>query len=350
MRSFVCPPALKVGDCIGVFTPSSPSYQDNEGLFQNGVANLERMGFRVKLGELTARRASQGYRSGTPQERAAEFMALVRDPEIRGMISTIGGNNSSSMIPYLDFEEIRRHPKVICGYSDVTSLHLAILAYSGLRTFYGPSVMTWFGEWPDGVPESVESFLAATRDHLSGSRKLKPPSRWSHHARRWDNGDWKNIPREWKPNAGWKVLNEGEATADVLVANLNLLCSAAGTSYFPDLTGRVLLIEQMSVSLANDERCLRQLQLMGVFERISGLIVGKPEVLNLQSAPFGYDDLILEVVGIGRPYPIVSEFDCSHTLPMLTLAQLTPIRLTARMGECVSVEVLEPMVEARESP
>jgi hypothetical protein len=115
----------------------------------HGISQLKSLGFRVVEGELTAAETHQGYRSGSPEERADEFMALILNPEVKALISTIGGENSASMIPYLDFEAIRTHPKVICGYSDVTSLHLAILAHSGLSTFYGPAVVPSFGEWPD---------------------------------------------------------------------------------------------------------------------------------------------------------------------------------------------------------
>ncbi|MEY3902819.1 MAG: hypothetical protein RL189_2125, partial [Pseudomonadota bacterium] len=124
--SLLVPRRLRKGDTIGIFTPSVPAYQHNLGLFENGIRNLQKMGFSVKLGTLTAAHAAQGYRSGSGQERAAEFMSLIEDTSIRGLISTIGGYNSSSMLPFLDFEKIAKSQKVICGYSDVTSLHMAI--------------------------------------------------------------------------------------------------------------------------------------------------------------------------------------------------------------------------------
>ncbi len=130
--------ALQPGDTLGVFTPSSPAYLANPGLFENGIRNLERLGFKIRLGSLTAARASQGYRSANGEERAREFMELIEAPEVRGLISTIGGMNSNSLTPHLDFEKIRGARKVICGFSDVTSLHLAILKHARLRTFYGP--------------------------------------------------------------------------------------------------------------------------------------------------------------------------------------------------------------------
>lgn len=79
--NIIKPYKLNKGDTIGVFTPSSPAYKANEELFTNGIKNIEAMGFKVKLGSLTKERASQGYRSGTPKERAREFMELIEDDE-----------------------------------------------------------------------------------------------------------------------------------------------------------------------------------------------------------------------------------------------------------------------------
>jgi muramoyltetrapeptide carboxypeptidase LdcA involved in peptidoglycan recycling len=105
----------------------------------------------------------------------------------------------------------------------------------------------------------------------------------------------------------------------------------------------ILLIEEMDAPLAREEANLRQLQLMGIFDRVSGLIVGKPERVEHQGAPFGYDQLILEIIG-QRSYPVVSDFDCGHTHPMLTLAQWTTVTLHATSEYAVSVTIEEAMV------
>lgn len=341
---FIKPPALKPGATIGIFTPSSPANVKYREKYLHGISVLKKMGFEVVEGSLTGSNKSQGYRSGTPQERALEFMELIRDPKITGMISTIGGANSSSMIPFLDFDEIRRYPKIICGYSDVTSLHLSILAYSGLRTFYGPAVMPSFGEWPDMLEDSKESFLNAVQKHSSGPRTLRPPVRWSDHLRSATNGAWKTEPRKFEENLGWKVLNPGEASAPILVANLNTLMSAAGTTYFPKLEGKILLIEEMNAPLSGEERNFRHLERLGVFDVISGLIVSKPEIYDAESAPFSYDDLLMEVVGRNRKYPIVSNFDCGHTNPTLTIAEMTKISLSAKNGYETLLTINEAMI------
>ncbi|HEV2131931.1 MAG TPA: S66 peptidase family protein [Longimicrobiaceae bacterium] len=340
------PPALEPGDTIGIFTPSSPAHVRFREKYLHGISQLEALGFRVVEGPLTAAQTHQGYRSGSPEERAAEFMALILDPEIKALISTIGGDNSASMIPYLDFAAIRAHPKVICGYSDVTSLHLAILAYSGLSTFYGPAVMPSSGEWPEMLSGTRDSFLDAVHRHRSGSRRLQPPLRWSDQFRDAGASAWKEEPRRFEPNPGWRALAPGQASAAVVVANLATLCRNAGTPHFPELAGTILLVEEMDAPLAREEAGLRQLQLMGVFDELAGLIIGKPESFSAQGASFGYDDLVLEIVG-ERPYPIVSNFDCGHTHPMLTLAQMTRISLTTTDAHEVSVTVEEPMVVAQ---
>lgn len=340
----VKPIALKPNSTLGVFTPSSPSYTDNEGLFENGLETLKRLGFKIKLGKLSAQRKSEGYRSASGQERAEEFMELIEDPEVDGLISTIGGNNSSSLIPFLDFEKIRLTRKVICGFSDVTSLHLAILKYAGLRTIYGPSVMCWFGDWPNGVPESSEWFLDATMRHRIGARTVQTPKQWSNHGRRWDNNDWKMILREWKQNEGWKVLNAGSVQAPILAVNFNTLVSAAGTHYWPDFSGKILLLEDMLAPMSRTERHLRHLSFMGVFDQITGLIIGKPEIFQQEGAPFSYEDLFKEIIG-PRAYPIVSNFDCSHCVPMISIPQLSPVELIAHDNFNVSFQFMDGAIE-----
>ncbi len=340
------PYALRPGDTIGIFTPSSPAYEDGEELFLNGIKNIERLGFKVKLGNLTAKRGKQGYRSGTAEDRAKEFMDLILDDSVHGLISTIGGTNSSSMLGYLDYAAIRAKRKIVCGYSDVTSLHLAIMKFAGLSTIYGPSAICWFGDWPDGIAESSKWFLEALSTHISGSRRIEIPKQWSNHRRGWANGDWKTIPRQWQEQDGWLCLNAGIVEAPIVALNLNTMLASAGTAYFPNLRGKILLLEDMDAPMGRTERSLRQLQYLGVFDEICGLIIGKPEVFDLKEAPFSYEDLFLEVIG-KRPYPIVSRFDCSHTVPMISIPQQVPVRLSAKENSDVSFEFLDGGVLAR---
>ena len=338
------PPALMPGDTIGVFTPSSPGHLWNTEKYELALGNLRALGFEVIEGSLTASKRSEGYRTAPPQDRAAELMELFVNPKVHAVMATIGGSNSASLIPFLDFDVIRANPKILSGYSDITSLNLALLAYSGLQTFYGPAVLPSFGEWPEPLAETRESFLQAVTDWKTAPRELRPPARWSNHWREWSTDEWKTEPRKFEPNPGWKVLQSGCASAPILLANLSTLMSAAGTDYFPDCGGKILLIESMDAPFSKEERHLRQLERLGVYDEIAGLIIGKPERPDSQKAPFTHDDLVLEIVGSERPYPIVSNFDCCHTHPMLTIAEHVMITLEAREGYDVIVRVEEPMV------
>ena len=137
---------LKRGDGIAVFSPSSPATATAPARYRRGVALLEGRGFRVIEGALTGRR--DFYRSGSIAARAAELNALIRDPDVRCIMAAIGGMNSNSLLPYLDYDALRRDPKIIVGYSDVTALLLGIYARTGLTTYYGPAVVASLGEFP----------------------------------------------------------------------------------------------------------------------------------------------------------------------------------------------------------
>jgi muramoyltetrapeptide carboxypeptidase len=340
------PRAIAPGATLGVFTPSTPANVHFREKYLHGLAQIEALGFRWLEGDLTASMKQQGYRAAGPRERAAELMSLVENPSVDAIVATIGGLNSSSLIPYLDFDAIRASPKILLGYSDVTSLHLAILAHSGVSTFYGPAVMPSFGEWPAMIDETRDLFLDAVWRHTHGARRLPMPRRWSSHFRDAKGEAWRTVPREWQSNDGWRILRVGTASGDLVVANLNTLMAAAGTPYFPDVDGCILLVEEMSAPMGIEERSLRQLERIGVFDRIAGLIVGRPEFFDAQGAPFTYDELILEVVG-ERGYPIVTDFDCGHTHPMITLAERTPITLDAT-GARAEVVIERPMVVGEE--
>jgi muramoyltetrapeptide carboxypeptidase len=338
------PRALQRGDTIGVFTPSLPANVLFREKYLHGLSELRRLGFRVVEGELTRAGTSEGYRSGSPQERADEFMRLILDPNVRALVATMGGHNSASLIPYLDFDAIRTHAKIVCGFSDITSLHLASLRFAGLRNFYGPTIVTSFGEWPHVLDDTRDSFLSAVSDPTSAPRPLTPPAQWSDHFRDATTGAWRTEPRRYNENPGWRALCPGIAIGPAIVANLETLLAAAGTPYFPDLGGKVLVIEELSAPHSLEERAFRQLERMGIFDAIAGLIVGKPERSDQQGAPFSYEQLILEVVGSTRRFPIITNFDCGHTHPMLTIAEMTEVSMHATTGFDTRVIIQEPMV------
>ena len=250
-------------------------------------------------------------------------------------------------MPFIDFAAVRANPKIFCGYSDIASLHLAFMRHAGLSTFYGPAVVPSFGEWPELPHEMVDSFLDATMRHLSGPRELTAPSRWSRHMRDARTDAWRTEPRRWEPHAGWRTVTRGAAEGPALVVNLNTLRSNAGTPEMPDLDGTVLFIEEMTTSPTQAERAFRHLAALGVFSKIAGLVWGRVEHWSDEGCAIPVEELLLEAIrGELRrepTFPIVTDFDCCHTTPMLTLAQGVRTRLDAQ-GETARVTLLEPAV------
>ncbi len=338
------PRALVAGDTIGICTPSFPAHVHFRDKYLHGISVLRGLGFNVIEGTLTAQHIADGYRSGSPLARAQELMDLFTNPLVSGIVTTIGGSCSSSLIPHLDFELIRRNPKVFCGYSDVTSLHLALLAHAGLCTFYGPAVVPSFGEWPTLPTLTRESFLDATTSVSSARRELVSAKTFANEMIDATSPGWNTRARAQIPTSGPCVIRSGFVEAPCIVANLNTLVSSAGTPYFPNVEGRILVVEEMDALLSNQERNFRHLERLGVFEAIAALVVGKPEKYSAEGACFNYADLVAEIVPERAGQPLVMDFDCGHTAPMHTIAQMTTLRLEAEPGQPARVFVCESMV------
>ncbi len=159
------PPALRHGDTIGYFSPSSPATHFAPTRYQRARSYLESKGFRLISGSLTGQ--ADHYRSGSIHARADELNALIRDPDVRCIMSTIGGSNSNALLPYLDYDALIADPKIIIGYSDVTAILLGIHQMTGLVPFYGPALVASFGEMPSADATSCLSGLLSRANSTS---------------------------------------------------------------------------------------------------------------------------------------------------------------------------------------
>lgn len=312
--TLLVPPLLQRGDTIGFFSPSSAATAWAPNRFARARAFLEGQGFRLKAGSLTGQQ--DHWRSGSIAARAEELNALIRDPQVRCIMSVIGGNNSNSLLPYLDFEALRRDPKIIVGYSDVMALLLGIYAQTGLVTFYGPALVASFGELSPLVDETLASFLQiALADEVGVPCTMPTPAQWSD-----ERLDWENQTRAklCQPNRLISV-GTGRVEGRLIGGNLNTMAGIWGSPYMPTIErGDILLLEDSLKSAETLERSFAHLKLCGVFDRIGGLILGKHELFNDQGSGKRPLDILLEVVG-EPTFPILAEFDCAHTHPMLTL-------------------------------
>jgi len=157
-----CIEKLKAGDSIGIFSPSAPITYSCPKRFERAKQYLQNKGFKIIEGSLTGKQ--DFYRSGSIKERADELNDLIRNPDVKCIMSTIGGMNSNSILPYIDYEAFRRDPKIIIGYSDVTAILLAIYAQTGISTYYGPALVASFGELSPFVDYTYKYFQEITMD------------------------------------------------------------------------------------------------------------------------------------------------------------------------------------------
>lgn len=306
---------LNIGDTLGFFSASAPVTATAPNRFKRGKQFLESKGFKLQAGSLTGK--SDFYRSGSIAERADEFNALIRDPKVRCIMSTIGGNNSNSLLPWLDYDALRADPKIIIGYSDTTALLAGIYAKTGLITFYGPALVASFGEFPPLVDETCASFLDILLRPQHGQYTYPLPAYWTDERLNWDD----ETPV--RPKALYKntcrFIGAGQIEGRVIGGNLNTLSGIWGSDWMPEIReGDILFIEDSLHDIATVERSFAMLKLNGIFDKVSAILLGKHELFdNAGSGRQPYE--VLREVLAGQPMPIVDGFDCCHTHPMLTL-------------------------------
>lgn len=307
--------SLQIGDTIGFFSASSPATATAPNRFNRGKRFLEEKGFKLQAGSLTEK--SDYYRSGSIAERADEFNALIRDPKVRCVMSTIGGSNSNSLLPWLDYDAIMADPKIIIGYSDTTALLAGIYAKTGLITFYGPALVASFGEFPPLVDATYDSFLEVLTRPQHGPYAYRLPSHWSDERLNWD--DAKPVrPKTLYENA-CRFVGSGQIEGRVIGGNLNTLSGIWGSDWMPEIRdGDILFIEDSLKDIATVERSFAMLKLNGIFEKVSAIILGKHELFDDAGSGRQPYKVLREVLA-GQPIPIVDGFDCCHTHPMLTL-------------------------------
>lgn len=305
-------PKLKKGDTIAVFSPSAPATYFAPKRYIRAKKFLEDKGFLFYEGKLTGK--SDFYRSGSINQRAEELNELIQNPDIKCIISSIGGMNSNSILPYINYDELRKNPKIIIGYSDVTAILLAIYAKTGLTTYYGPAVVASFGELSPLVDKTYEYFedILMLADY---PKTLKTPYSWSD-----EFIDWESQERPKKENKNNLItVNGGKVKGRLIGGNLNTMQGIWGTKYMPEIKkGDILFIEDSMKDCSTIERSFSLLKLSGVFDKVSGIIYGKHELFddkNTNKKPY---EILLEVMGEPK-IPILAEFDCSHTHPMLTI-------------------------------
>ena len=303
---------LRKGDVIGYISPSTPITSLAPIRFERALKFLESKGFILKAGILTGK--NDHYRSGTIAERAEEINEMIWDDTVKCIISTIGGMNSNSLLPYIDYEALKNNPKIIIGYSDMTAILFAIYAKTGIPTFYGPALVASFGEF-EPFNEMTYTYFKDILIDKKLPYTYEMPKVWTE-----EYINWEEQSRGKKQNTNkWVTVKGGSAEGRIIIGNLNTMAGIWGSQFYPKIEiGDILFIEDSLLNAATVERSFSMLKINNVFEKISGLILGKHELFDDQGSGKKPYKILEEILGEYN-FPFMAEVDCSHTHPMFTI-------------------------------
>jgi muramoyltetrapeptide carboxypeptidase len=271
------------------------------------------------------------WTSAPTADRLDDLHTAFADPEVRGIISAIGGRGAAELLPGLDLELVAANPKVFCGYSDSTVLHAAFNERANLVTFYGPSLLMELAEFPEPLAETAAGFTAA----VTGSRPLGMIQPFNTIVL--EGSDW-DLPlgRRREPCPEPRTLRTGFGSGRLAGGCLPALCELLGTPWQPNFTDRIVLLEtpQAPYSPSNAHSDLAHLVNAGLFDRAAGLVVGWPwsrdQVADLAELVARYVPGTFPVL-FGLPFGHTSPM---HTLPLGVEAQIEDQGLTV-MGAAV---------------
>lgn len=300
--------SLLPGGTVGLFAPSNPLDTISEQNIARGILNLNSLGYHVRIGRAVNYPLSS---PDGPKRRAEDLMELMLDDTIDGVLAVIGGYNSIELLPYLDYEQISRCPKPIIGFSDVTALLNVIHRKSGLTTFLGPNFSIFCQHnLPSFTVESFQGMMAQEKSvELSASTEYADDLWYLRN----------DAPRQWKANTGLHCYRLRPFRGLLVGGNLETLLSLAGTDYFPDTRGKVLLIEEANAKPeALIRRELVQLREMGVISNIEALICGRFWGWSQRQQAQFWEQMLSTVIR-DYPIPLLTNVDFGHTDPMLTL-------------------------------
>lgn len=245
----ILPRPLKRGDTVGLVSPSSAS--NDEILFQFAQETLEALGFEVLRGKhLTDR---YGHLAGKDADRAEDINEMFDNKKVSAIICIRGGSGAARILPLLDYKTIQNNPKPILGYSDITAIHNAIYAQTGLITFHGPNGT---GSW--------NSFNVQQFEQMFFDQQLV----------RFENEQKKGDDLIVKKNR-IQTITPGQAEGVIVGGNLTVLTGLAGSPYLPDFKNKILFLEDVGEDPYRVDRMMSTLQLMGALDEIKGFIFGQ---------------------------------------------------------------------------
>ena len=305
----ILPPKLNIGDTIGVVAPSNPIIGDNIEELNRAKEIVEKSGFKVKYSKNLFSNTN-GYCS-TAKEKAEDINEMFADKNIKMIWCAKGGNNSNSTFEYLDYELIRQNPKIICGYSDITSLTNIITENTGLVTFSGTNFKTI------ATDETDFSYKQALSRFIDGSLKFEPE------------------------NEKYITIQEGKVKGELVGGNLSLTKELVCGKYSIDFTDKILFLEELGYESdpAVVSNSLYYMKQNGVFDKIKGLWIGNYE----HQSGITLEKIILDVLENKYKFPIIKSNNFGHienkiVIPIGTKAEINT-------NENIKIKLIEKCIK-----
>jgi muramoyltetrapeptide carboxypeptidase len=296
MLAMVKPRALKPGDTVGLIAPSS--YIFDLWRIDLAVSRLEaNLGIKCKLGRFVKGR--HGYMAGTEKDRLEDLHAMFADPGVTAIFCLEGGYGTERLLPGIDYELIRKNPKILIGYSDITGLHLAITRKAGLVTFHGPVALGSLPSW------SLGSLKKALFTPEPIGELTNPPE---------EDTNWPAFPLH--------TVAPGKARGAIAGGNLTLVSTTMGTPYEIETKGKILFLEDTGEAPYRVDRMLTQLKLAGKLQEAAGIVWGTCTECTPAKSSFeinlSISDLLDEILGdLGKP--VLAGLVFGHTKEKATI-------------------------------
>ncbi|GGQ85151.1 S66 peptidase family protein [Kitasatospora griseola] len=324
------PRALRPGDLVVIAALSGPLPAAHEPHVARTVAVFERMGFRVRRAPLLEVGRRHWWSAAAPAEIAAELNGLLRDPEVRAIVASDGGQTALGYLDLIDVEAIRADPKPILGYSDISLLHLVLHARTGLVGFHADMAVPGFGGHWRSAPAARQAELEGLYGALLTSTEAIGA-----------------LPT----SPGWECWRPGRAEGRLIGGVINRIVLAQATPFALPLErfdGAVLFWEEMGGHASHVWSHLQVMRHSGILDRISGMVVGVPrEIAGLEpGASPTLREIVLDVLG-DRDLPVLGNVDIGHAGPNLPM----PVGVRAGLdAQRRTLALLEPAVGREPGP
>lgn len=311
MNSVIIPDKLNKGDEIRVIAPSQSMCLLSEETIAIAKQRLESLGFRVTFGKHVFQQIDEDYACASIAERVADLHDAFSDPNVKGILTAIGGFNINQLLNDIDFELIKRNPKILCGFSDITALLNAIYAKTGLITYYGPHFSS-FGmkHGFDYTPAYFKRMLMKREPVTVADSEQWSDDLWYIHQEQ----------RDFILNEGRLVLNPDMCEGRIIGGNLCTLNLLLGSEYMPDVDGSILFLEDDDLSekefLREFDRNLQALLHHAKGKNIKGLVIGRAQINSFMSLDKW--QRMIELKPELKNIPIMVNMNFGHTTPIFT--------------------------------